>query len=269
MAGPDAPTSTVNVDTAEADSPRPSTRAARVRRGTQGAAATLGALALASGVTAAIDAIGSSTQFNAGINAGRLAITLTAHGGLKLDTCSNSNSGYTENSGDSNSSTTSNNTQDFGNSATNSDNTQILTTSNNDQIFSDSTTTSGNVEIFSGGSGTFDNGQLDLPPGYDVPTEQTSSTPPGFSSSGVFWVEDREIKQIYGIDMYFGDNYDDQYSNDKLDISDYEPNGANDYDPNSEMGKHHSNDNIDDNDIDPQEWLRKLMTPNDDDYYPY
>lgn len=85
------PLPTNEVSVAEADLAHPPARVAKAPRGKHGAAIALGALALASGVTAGIDAAGSPTD----INVGRLAITLTAHGGFKLDTCTNNNSDYT------------------------------------------------------------------------------------------------------------------------------------------------------------------------------
>ncbi|ETZ96722.1 hypothetical protein I546_7246 [Mycobacterium kansasii 732] len=74
------PLPTNEVSVAEADLAHPPARVAKAPRGKHGAAIALGALALASGVTAGIDAAGSPTD----INVGRLAITLTAHGGFKL-----------------------------------------------------------------------------------------------------------------------------------------------------------------------------------------
>lgn len=74
------------------------TSVAKVQRRTCAAAVALGALTLTSGATAAIDAV---TIGATDINAGRLAITLTGHGGFKLDTCTNDNSSYhdSDNSG--------------------------------------------------------------------------------------------------------------------------------------------------------------------------
>lgn len=91
------------VSVAEPDSTRPSAQAAKTPRGKHGAAVVLGALALAGGVTAAIDTAGSSTD----VSVGRLAITLTAHDGFKLDTCTTNNSEFTGSGGTGSNSTTS------------------------------------------------------------------------------------------------------------------------------------------------------------------
>lgn len=80
---------------------------AKVQRHKRAAMVALGALALTSGVAGAIET-GTSAATN--INAGRLAITLTGHGGFKLDTCTNDNSNYHDSSDfGSNSSDSSNN----------------------------------------------------------------------------------------------------------------------------------------------------------------
>lgn len=75
---------------AESERATGSARATRPRRRKRAAAAALGALALTSGVTGALDIVSRPTASANGSNlgVGRLSITLTSHGGFKLDTCS-------------------------------------------------------------------------------------------------------------------------------------------------------------------------------------
>lgn len=263
---------------AESDMPRPAPRAAKGRRGKRGAAAALGALALTSGVTAAIDATRDGTQ----ISAGRLAITLTAHGGFKLDTCTTNGSSYSDGNGSSNSSTTSNTTQDFGTSTTTSDSTQTSGTGTNTydttQDLSTSISNSDSTQTGSNESTNYDNNQLSLPEEYTytTPIEHTpippsgferggtifvgggdEGLPPGFTRSGTFWVGGDDSEDSSGDSStvpYFVDNYSERYNNDKLNIGDYQPNAADHYDPNSNLEFYldDNNENVinDNNDID-------------------
>lgn len=96
------------------DRRRCSTRAATAKRGRRSAAVALGALALTSGVTAAIDATSNGAQ----LRAGRLTIALSAHDGFKLDTCTTSGSGSIDISGSSGGSANSANAQDGASSTT-------------------------------------------------------------------------------------------------------------------------------------------------------
>ncbi|VBA57543.1 hypothetical protein LAUMK191_04074 [Mycobacterium attenuatum] len=73
--------------------------AASSQRARRRAIVTLGTLALTSGIAAAID---TATDSATNISIGRLAITLTSHDGFKLDTCTNSNSEYSNDENSSN-----------------------------------------------------------------------------------------------------------------------------------------------------------------------
>ncbi|ORB83043.1 hypothetical protein B1987_19425 [Mycobacterium kansasii] len=66
------------------------------------AAAALGALAVASGVTGAIDILGNSTAGanNSNLSVGRLTIALANHDGFKLDTCRGNSPDSSANGGD-------------------------------------------------------------------------------------------------------------------------------------------------------------------------
>ncbi|QQW35648.1 hypothetical protein [Mycobacterium marinum] len=94
-----------------------STEAGRIksRRGHRFATATLGVLALTTGVTATVDAALQTASADSVTNAGRLAITLAARDGFKLDTCGTSNTSDTqENTGNTSSDSTQDNTDNTG-----------------------------------------------------------------------------------------------------------------------------------------------------------
>ncbi|WP_156897762.1 hypothetical protein [Mycobacterium kansasii] len=70
-------------------------RLTKSRRGTRAAGLALGALAITGGVTGVLDA-SSATTNGPTVTVGRLAITLTANHGFKLDTCTAGNSGIAQ-----------------------------------------------------------------------------------------------------------------------------------------------------------------------------
>ncbi|VBA57541.1 hypothetical protein LAUMK191_04073 [Mycobacterium attenuatum] len=70
------------------------------QRARRSAIVALGTLALTSGIAAAVD---TATDSATNISIGRLAITLTSHDGFKLDTCTSSNSNFSNNENSSNS----------------------------------------------------------------------------------------------------------------------------------------------------------------------
>lgn len=115
--------------------PRPRA-AAQGRRRKRGAVVALGTLALTSGVAVAVDITAGSA---ASVSVGRLAITLTAHDGFKLDTCSNDHSSYSDHNDSNNGSTTNGSSQDTNNSSIVSSNLQdsgsnpTVTSNSNDQ----------------------------------------------------------------------------------------------------------------------------------------
>ncbi|MBY0387552.1 MAG: hypothetical protein K2X56_05460 [Mycobacterium pseudokansasii] len=237
---------------ARSDLPRPYSRAAKGRRGTRGAAAALGAVALTSGVTAAIDAARDGTQ----ISAGRLAITLTAHGGFKLDTCTTN--------GSSNSPITSSTTQDLSNSITISDSTQTSgtgsSTSDTTQTSGSGSTTSDTTQTSGSGSTTSDTTQLSVPNEYNnLPPQlsiyqskygiwyrpdDTEGLPLGFSRSGTMWIggDENEVPDFDPVPPFDGG-----YSNEELNVGPYQPNAGDGYDPSSisEYYMNGNNENID------------------------
>lgn len=114
-----------NADNTESGSARPKAGIGKSRRGRLAAGAALGALTLTSGIAGIVDATTPTTADGLGVNVGRLNITLTAHGGFKLDSC-------TSNTNDTSSSSLS------GGSSSNSNDTTAAT-----QESTSSTSTSG------------------------------------------------------------------------------------------------------------------------------
>ncbi|MGV7254682.1 hypothetical protein [Mycobacterium persicum] len=81
-----------NADDAESGSARAKAGIGKSRRGRLAAGAALGALTLTSGIAGIVDVTTPTTANGFGVNVGRLNITLTSHGGFKLDSCtSNTN----------------------------------------------------------------------------------------------------------------------------------------------------------------------------------
>ncbi|ORB89922.1 hypothetical protein LAUMK42_05190 [Mycobacterium persicum] len=70
-------------------------RLTKSRRGTRAAGLALGALAITSGVSGVLD-FSTATTNGPNVSVGRLAITLTANHGFKLDTCTAGNSGIAQ-----------------------------------------------------------------------------------------------------------------------------------------------------------------------------
>ncbi|VAZ63215.1 hypothetical protein LAUMK4_05119 [Mycobacterium persicum] len=70
-------------------------RLTKSRRGTRAAGLALGALAITSGVSGVLD-VSTATTNGPNVSVGRLAITLTANHGFKLDTCTAGNSGIAQ-----------------------------------------------------------------------------------------------------------------------------------------------------------------------------
>lgn len=103
-----------DVSYADAAAGRMKARRSKLQRRTQAATAALGALALASGVTAALDAIIAADSGSSHIGVGRLAITLAARDGFKLDSCTSATSDLTDSSttNSTQSDATATNTQD-------------------------------------------------------------------------------------------------------------------------------------------------------------
>lgn len=111
-------------DDAESGSAQPKVGTAKSRRGRLAAGATLGALALTSGIAGIVDASSPTTANGLGVDVGRLTITLASHGGFKLDSCtSNTN----DTSGSSLSGGTSSNSNDT--TATTQDSTTATSSS--------------------------------------------------------------------------------------------------------------------------------------------
>ncbi|AGZ54337.1 hypothetical protein B1T45_10140 [Mycobacterium kansasii] len=110
-------------DDAESGSAQPKAGTGKSRRGRLAAGATLGALALTSGIAGIVDTSAATTANGLDVNVGRLTITLASHGGFKLDSCTsntNDTSGSSLSGTSSNSNDTTATTQDSTTATSNS-----------------------------------------------------------------------------------------------------------------------------------------------------